>query len=57
MHEVKQDPITGTIAQRTVFDGARAYKVFSLANKPPHYVAAEDVSDWVDLVPAQDTLF
>lgn len=51
-YEVRQDPLTFCIAQRTVFpiDGDRAWLVFRL-DRRTHYVADADVKDWVDLVP------
>lgn len=46
----KQDPESGTLAQRTIFpaDSDRAWRVFARTTVEVPY---DDVSDWVDLGP------
>lgn len=46
----KQDPESGTLAQRTIFpaDSDRAWRVFARTTVEVPYV---DVADWVDLGP------
>lgn len=49
-NEAKQDPVTGILAQKTVFDGPKSWRVYRLSDGKSHYVSDEDVAGWYDLV-------